>query len=190
MAHDIRALRGCPRACDDRRMRDPALAAELVARMELDQQARRALDEGHELSNEGEAVQRVFEIDRDNTAWLRGVLAGGWPGRTKVGEDGARAAWLLCQHADRDRALQQRALALLEAAVAEGDAPEPHLAYLTDRVLVAEGRKQRYGTQVLSVGSDMWVQPIEEPDGLDQRRAEMGLEPFEEYERLMRSRFP
>ncbi len=189
MAHDNRPLRGCPRVCDDRRVQEPALAAELVARMKLDQQARRALDEADQLSNDGEAVRRVVEVDRDNTAWLHGVLAGGWPGRTKVGEDGAQAAWLLCQHADRDLALQRRALVLLETAVAEGDAPARQLAYLTDRVLVAEQHKQRYGTQFLSVGSEMWVQPIEEPEGLDQRRAEMGLEPCEEYGRLMRSGF-
>ena len=31
--------------------------------------------------------------------------------------------------------------------------------------------------------------PVEEPDALDQRRAAMGLEPFEEYERSFLSGF-
>jgi len=46
--------------------------------------------------------------------------------------------------------------------------------------------ERAHGWLTISVRSEC---PVEDPDGLDQRRAEMGLEPFEEYERLMRSGF-
>jgi hypothetical protein len=48
-------------------------------------------------------------VDQDNTRWLADVVsARGWPGWKLVGEDGAAAAWLLAQHADRDPAWQHR----------------------------------------------------------------------------------
>jgi hypothetical protein len=104
-----------------------------------------------------------------------------------VGDEGASSAWLLCQHADQDLELQRRALSLLDGAVGAGDAHARHLVYLTDRVLVAEGRPQRFGTQLHSSGGELTRYPVEEPDALDQRRAAMGLEPFEECNRLARS---
>lgn len=43
----------------------------------------------------------------------------GWPTAALVGADGARAAWLIAQHADRQLDVQRRALALMTAAVSE-----------------------------------------------------------------------
>ena len=57
------------------------------------------------------------------------------------------AAWVLAQHLDEELALQRQCLGLLEGAVADGEADAESLAYLTDRVLVNEGKPQRYGTQ-------------------------------------------
>lgn len=55
------------------------------------------------------------------------------------------------------------------------------LAYLTDRVLLAEGKPQIYGTQI-EVRDGRW-QPcqVEDPDNLDCRRQESGLSPIVEY---------
>ena len=49
--------------------------------------------------------------------------------------------------ADAEPEFQRRCLALLTEAVADGEADPGNLAYLTDRVLCAEGEPQRYGTQ-------------------------------------------
>ena len=62
-----------------------------------------------------------------------------------VGKDGAHAAWLLAQHADRDPAFQRRRLDLVTQAAARGQASPTELAYLTDRGLLAEGKSQEYG---------------------------------------------
>jgi hypothetical protein len=71
----------------------------------------------------------------------------GWPGRTEVGEDGAHLVWLLVQNAAAsDPAFQRRCLDLLTAAVEAGEAARREWAYLTDRVLLAEGEPQEYGT--------------------------------------------
>ncbi len=128
-------------------------------------------------------------IDEDNTRWLGEVLsARGWPGRTLVGEDGAAAAWLLAQHADRDRVLQRAFLDALRDAVEHGEASPAHLAYLEDRVRVNAGQRQLYGTQFTVTDGQFGPRPIDDPQRLDERRAEAGLEPFADYETRMRAR--
>jgi hypothetical protein len=109
-----------------------------------------------------------------------------WPGRSLVGPDGERAAWLVAQLADTD--LQRRALEHLEAAVDCGDAEPSHFACLLDRVRMAEGRPQVFGSQFVSAGDDAvtpW--PIEDPFGVDERRQRVGLEPLAMQARRMQA---
>lgn len=55
-------------------------------------------------------------------------------------------------------------------------------AFLRDRTLVNEGRKQIYGTQIAGVEDGLPVPwPCEEPERVDELRAEVGIEPFDEY---------
>jgi hypothetical protein len=106
----------------------------------------------------------------------------GWPTAALVGEEAARAAWLIAQHADRQLDVQRRALRLMEQAVAEGTADRRALAFLRDRVLVNDGREQIYGTQIAGVkdGSPVpW--PCRDPERMDVLRGEVGIEPFAEY---------
>jgi hypothetical protein len=104
-----------------------------------------------------------------------------------VGEEGAQAAWLLAQHADRDPDLQRAFLDALRGAVGQGDASPAHLAYLEDRVRVNAGQPQLYGTQFTVIDGELGPCPIEDPQHLDVRRADAGLEPFAAYEARMRS---
>jgi len=147
---------------------DPGLRAELLRRVERDQAARRADDP--------EAVARV---DAENLPWLKQAIAGiGWPGRSIVGEDGASAAWLLAQHADSDPAFQRQCLGLLTAAAGRGEATKAQVAYLTDRVLLAEGKPQEFGTQAIG-RNGQWVPCVlRDPGRVDQRRAAMTLGPL------------
>lgn len=118
----------------------------------------------------------VASVDADNLAWLKQVVSEvGWPGQSLAGQDGAHAAWLLAQHADSDPEFQRRCLGLVTQAVACGEALPAELAYLTDRVLLAEGRAQEYGTQ-FEGREGRWVpQRLRDPEGVDERRAAMGL---------------
>src|SRR5581483_77970 len=96
------------RAEDKPAVGDEKLRQELLRRMREDQDVRKKLipilsarkgpvkeaDLPPELRGMG-------EIDKRNTAWLKGVInRRGWPGKSLVGADGANAAWLLVQHAD------------------------------------------------------------------------------------------
>jgi hypothetical protein len=149
------------------------LRAELMQRAARDQAARKALSPGQEMRQWQETVEPV---DRANTARMREVVSEhGWPGHQLVGEAGAHAAWLLVQHAPPD--FQEEYLPLLEDAVARGDASPKDLAYLTDRVLMHRGKPQLYGTQyqVRDGVPTLWA--VQDPGGLDARRAALGLEP-------------
>jgi hypothetical protein len=123
-----------------------------------------------------EQIARLIRIDDDNTAWLEQVVnAVGRPGRSAVTDEGAHAAWLIAQHADRYPALQQNWLALLEIAVADGEASPADLAFLTDRVLLARGEMQLYGTQINALNGRFVACRLLAPETVDQRRASVGL---------------
>jgi Family of unknown function (DUF6624) len=105
-----------------------------------------------------------------------------WPGRRLVGDDGSRAAWLIAQFAIEDPGLQRRCLEALEVAVAYGDADPVHYAYLVDRVRMADGLDQLYGSQFV-VGGDgeLMPWPVDDPAKVEIRRERLGLSSFSEH---------
>ena len=164
---------------------DSTLAQELRARVALDQAAR-DLMMVRSRSNQPmgrEDVWLITTVDSLNTAWLkRHVETHGWPRQSDIGYEGAHDAWLLVQHADRDPAFQQLVVGLMETAVAAGEASGADFAYLTDRILVARGDPQLYGTQLRTAsGGAVEPFPIEDPENVDKRRAVVGLPPLSEY---------
>jgi uncharacterized protein len=184
------ALSLMPRAEDDPKAppskpkRDDALRAELLRMVKEDQEARKEAIKAS--ADDSPAHRKMVEIDRRNTARMKEIIEKyGWPGNSLVGEEGAHAAWLLVQHADRERAFQKRCLTLLEGAVKEREAAPVDLAYLTDRVRVAENKKQVYGTQFRQVEGKLEPYPIEDEKNVDRRRKELGLPPLAEYRRVI-----
>ncbi|MFD1367030.1 DUF6624 domain-containing protein [Actinoplanes sichuanensis] len=99
----------------------------------------------------------------------------GWPGPELVGPEAARRAWLIAQHADRQLHLQRRVLDLMT----ETGQDRTQVAMLRDRLLVNEGHPQIYGTQIAGVVDGVPVPwPCVDPEQMDQRRAEVGLDPY------------
>lgn len=148
---------------------EPELREELLA-MQAEDQAERS-GEGGGASGDAERTARLGEIFDEF----------GWPGIDLVGEDGSTAAWTIAQHSDLDVAFQERALGLLGDAVDDGQASPGDLAYLTDRVAANRGEPQVYGTQVGCVDGEAQAGPLEDPETVDERRAEAGLDPLADY---------
>lgn len=173
---------------------DARLRAELLARRDDDQRVRHLVAPPpgqYSVRLPDDVAAEWKRVDSGNTRWLGELVdARGWPGQSVVGEDGAQAAWLLAQHADRDPVLQEKFLAALRAAVRAGEASPAQLAYLEDRVRVRAGQPQLYGTQFTVTGQEFGPHPIGDPQNLDKRRAEAGLEPFAAYEARMRAGRP
>ncbi len=153
------------------------LQNELFRRRDIDQAGRAGFT-----GKDPKELRRLMEMDDDNAAWFGHVIAeSGWPGRSVVGEEGSHAAWLLAQHADRYPELQQRCLDLLAKAVAAGDASAADLAHLTDRVLLASGKLQCYGTQITARDGKFVPCRLVDPEAVNTRRASVGLEPIEAH---------
>ncbi|MFC5183688.1 DUF6624 domain-containing protein [Actinomadura harenae] len=166
-------------------MVDDELRRELLRRVAVDQDAIKQSPP----SRGSEPQDAWADVRTDNTEWLKGVISEhGWPGASLVGEPGAEGAWLLAQHSDHDLEFQRSCLEMLRQAVQDGEAKAWCLAYLTDRVRVAEGHQQVFGTQYTDNAGSWEPYPIEEPGELDQRRAAVGLEPHAEYDQLMRAK--
>ena len=71
----------------------------------------------------------------------------------------------------------------MEEAVNLGCARSSDLAMLKDRILVKQGKKQMYGTQLIydeNLGSYV-VEPLVYPESVDERRAVVGLPSMSEY---------
>ena len=156
----------------------PELRAELLQMMTADQEARREGD-----------WNKVQQLDREHSEFLSHLIQeAGWPRISEVGPDGARAAWLLAQHADHNSELQKAVLEAMTEYLPEGEANSQDVALLYDRVAVAEGRAQRYATQGRCVGEEGWKpNEIANPEKVDLLREEMGLSPFDSYfERMQR----
>lgn len=105
----------------------------------------------------------------------------GWLGTDIIGKDGNSTLFLVIQHSDLTT--QEKYLPLLRASVKEGKSPAYNLAYLEDRILMGQNKRQIYGTQIMGIPSKniIFVHPLEDPDNVDKRRAEIGLEPMSDY---------
>lgn len=171
----------------DRVPLNEALRLELLSRMARDQKMRQAVLMKYPpgTPHGPEDLAWWSEVDAENTARMKEIVATyGWPGWSLVSDDGARAAWLLVQHADEDVPFQKQCLGLLESAVTAGEASAQDLAYLTDRVRLHEGRPQVYGTQSTWVYGKPTLAEIEDPAQVNERRAAVGLEPLAEPQPL------
>lgn len=174
--------------------RDEALRSALLERVKSDQAVRQKITALFQVGAQTDSLRIMpviaeqTAVDRANTEWLKSVVAKrGWPGRSLVGIDGAKAAFLLVQHADRDTAFQASVLPLLGRAYANGDVTGEEIALLTDRVATARGQPQVYGSQFKLVNSRFVLDPIADSANVDARRKRVGLPPLREYVRVLDS---
>jgi hypothetical protein len=154
---------------------DQELARELAAMAEEDQRVRADLAwDGHLFRG---YHPRLAEVHSRNAERLREIIEQrGWPGRTLVGERGARAAWLILEHASAYPQLMRGGLAMIRDAAARGEVSAAEVAVLEDRIRILEGRPQLYGTQYdWDDRGEMSPLPIEDPKQVDERRLAIGL---------------
>jgi hypothetical protein len=122
-------------------------------------------------------------VDRTNTSRLAQIVATcGWPTISRFGQQADKDAWLLAQHSDRNRPFQREILALLLKHVTTGDTDAINVAYLSDRLSVADGKPQLYGTQMHDDGNcNVEPQPVDSVEAVNARRAAIGLPSLQEY---------
>lgn len=163
------------------------LAARLDSVLTEDQKYRLQLDsvrtkygwESPEMKNLWKIIR---EKDSLNLILVTGILDKyGWLGTDVVGSSGNTTLFLVIQHSDQ--ATQEKHLPMMRDAVKNGKASAGSLALLEDRVALGQGRKQIYGSQIgMDPGSKTYyVQALDDPDNVDERRQKVGLGPLAEY---------
>ena len=157
---------------------DAALRDELLKMVASDQEAR-GVGTGHP-----RYTAKTAEVDARLTAELKGIVARhGWPTMAMVGFEASNGAMVILTHT-RDHAWQRSMLPKLERLAGEGKIDGSALATVVDKELVSEGKLQRYGTQFKMVDGNtkMAMFAVEDPAGLDARRAMVFLMPIRVYE--------
>lgn len=153
-----------------------------------DQKYRKEIDEieqkyGRDSKEMKEHWKIIGEKDSLNLIKVSAILDKyGWLGPDEVGNRGSQTLFLVIQHADIKT--QKKYLPGMREAVKQKKAMPSALALLEDRVALREGRKQIYGSQIgrMEDGS-YYISALEDPDNVDKRRAEMGLQPLADYVR-------
>lgn len=158
---------------------DATLRDELMTMKQQDQNAR-GIDYGQ--ANKDKPAGTMAEVDARLTDELKAIVAkSGWPTIALVGLEASNAAMLVLTHT-RDHAWQQSMLPQLEQLADTGKIDGSQLAFVIDRELVGEGQLQRYGTQFKSMeDGTIAMFGVEDPAGLDARRARVFLSPIEDY---------
>jgi len=140
------------------------------------------LDRDQKTRAKGDSTQFMNYIDSCNLVQVEILIAKyGWLGKSFVGAKGNGTVFLVIQHADL--ATQEKYLPLLQKSVEQGESRPADLALLQDRVLMRQGKKQIYGSQVVfnkTTGAQEFY-PIEDEKNVNIRREKVGLQPMEEY---------
>jgi hypothetical protein len=125
---------------------------------------------------------QMQQFDDGRLVRMKEIIAKyGWPGRSLVGTEAATATYLIVSHAVRDVGFQRSALEAIKK-LPQCEVENTQLASLTDRVLLAEGKKQLYGTMIFVKPDGTFApNPIEDEANVDKRRAELGLQTLAEY---------
>lgn len=127
----------------------------------------------------GSYKQEIYKNEYDRMLQL--IEQYGWPKYSKVGTLAADAPLLVINHHESD-AVRQQHLAQIKQACMEEEGSCMEFAKIQDRILVNENKPQIYGMQ-FRYNSERNLEPfpIKDPEYVDKRRKEIGLEPLKDY---------
>ena len=154
---------------------------------ELDQRYRNQIDFIEtKYGRESRELQVLFNVmhlaDSTNLIQVESIIKKyGWLGYDKIGSQANTTLFMVIQHSDQLK--QERYLPLMREAVKNGKAKAKSLALLEDRIALHQGKMQSYGSQISwsKANNRYFILPLADPDNVDKRRAEVGLQPISEY---------
>ena len=133
--------------------------------------------------NNRQIIDEMQALSAKHVARLRQILARhGWPTK-EFGDKASSDAWMIAQHGGKE--MLAYTLPMMEAAVKAGELAESLYATSLDRVLVQQGKMQRYGTQFDTNGDKCEPLPIEDAEHVDERRIRAGMPPLAEYTQML-----
>ncbi len=171
------------------------LSEELERIFDNDQKYRLLVDSAEKISGKKspqmDSLKKIIQItDAKNIDRVKEIIEQfGWLGADDVGRKGNQALFLVIQHSDA--ATRKKYLPMMHEAADRNKAALSEVALLEDHVLMDEGKNQRYGSQLKfnSSTNAYELYPIDDESEVNDRRAEMGLPPLEDYLRQMGIRY-
>ena len=133
------------------------------------------------------------KVDVIRKRLIKIIKVQGWPTYSMVGTEAADGVFYVFQHSGYK--YLKKYLPYLKEAAMSGEASKANYAKMYDRFEMNSGRKQYYGTQIVSSGKfdkdgnyikGIWqFHPIQDFEKVNERRSEMDLPPIEEYAKRM-----
>ena len=133
-----------------------------------------------------QAKADLQKLESDITTRVCAILnSQGWPARSAIGPEGMNAFIFLISKA-LPMKMQLELYPVIADAFDKGEiAGGEALAIYVDRLRLAIGRKQLYGSQAYIRDGFLVLAPLESPGSVDERRAAFGLQPLRNYERFL-----
>ena len=129
-----------------------------------------------------EYAMKMEATDSTNLVVVSNILdTYGWP--SGLSDEANKAIFLVIDHSDLKT--MNKYIGLFSDAVEKGYIQMNDLVTMEDRMLMNEGKPQKYGTQAYSLVEDgktvTYIWPVEDPDKLDALRKSVDLMPIEAY---------
>jgi hypothetical protein len=157
------------------------LAQKTIDTLSIKKQLESIFDRDQKTRTGRDSAKFMSYLDSCNLIQIESLIKDyGWLGKSFVGASGNQTIFLVIQHADS--ATQVKYLPLLQESVEKNESQKAHVAYLQDRILMRQGKKQIYGSQIAfnKMGGQEFY-PIEDEKNVNSRRSKVGLKPIEEY---------
>jgi hypothetical protein len=127
------------------------------------------------IRREHSLIKNAKEDHRNQELVISIIEKCGMPTLQEVNQEQMNAIWLGLQHTESKYRIKY--FPLIEKAVKNGDLSKEQYALMKDRIRMDEGKPQIYGSQI----ENGKLYDLENPETVNERRREMGLEPIEDY---------
>ena len=126
------------------------------------------------------------DINKLHTQTLNEIVQlQGWLTKVQVTEEGVKAAFTLVSHSKNLRFQQDMLPLIIQSYIDKQGIGGEAVAIFTDKISIAQGKDQVFGTQADLIGGKLVFFQIENEDSVDQLRAQMDLQPLAEYKKAL-----
>jgi hypothetical protein len=168
-------------------LQKPALAKLIDSLYVIDQQVQTDIMEANKNGASPEKMQELFafqfETFKKHIPIVKKIVAeNGYPTIELVGKESSNHFFLLVQHADADLEFQGQMLKFIKEEVKKSNVQGSNFAYLTDRVLLGQGKSQLFGSQLeYNQQGNALARNLAKPKTVNKRRSKYGMESLEAY---------
>ncbi|MEL7499217.1 MAG: DUF6624 domain-containing protein [Planctomycetota bacterium] len=154
---------------------DQSLIKQLTEIQKLDQKLRSTISPKTVAEERSKILDQQRTLDMANLETIEKIIdQHGYPGRSLVGVNYEKVAFLVIQHSGAEAI--GKYLPLMQDAIKKQDLEPSIYPYLFDRFEVSKGRPQHFGTQRKLETNELF--PVYEPENVNARRRQYGLPPI------------